>query len=167
MQQTFLSRTRSRKRYRFGKQEATLRQAPRWQFLLADRPAGQAIRALAWLGPDQADAALPKVRKNLPQQDWDALLAVRAELPIWLVELLNEANGFAGVQAPGLADRHKPSQSPSLDKIRSSLGVAHPSAPQASFAGGTARPGRRVAGGHARATAARPDQRGRAISPLG
>ncbi len=90
VQQTFLSRTRSRKRYRFGKQEVTLRQAPRWQFLLADRPAGQAIRALAWLGPDQAGAALPKVRKTLPQQDWDALLAVRAELPIWLVELLNE-----------------------------------------------------------------------------
>ena len=90
VQQTFLSRTRSRKRYRFGKQEVTLRQAPRWQFLLADRPAGQAIRALAWLGPDQAGAALPKLRKALPQQDWDALLAVRAELPSWLVELLNE-----------------------------------------------------------------------------
>jgi hypothetical protein len=39
VQQTFLSRTRSRKRYRFGKQEISLRQAPRWQFLLADRPA--------------------------------------------------------------------------------------------------------------------------------
>ena len=90
VQQTFLSRTRSRKRYRFGKQEVTLRQAPRWQFLLADRPAGQAIRALAWLGPDQAGTALLELRKTLPQQDWDALLAVRAELPIWLVELLNE-----------------------------------------------------------------------------
>jgi hypothetical protein len=90
VQQTFLSRTRSRKRYRFGKQEVTLRQVPRWQFLLADRPAGQAIRALAWLGPDQAGAALLELRKTLPQQDWDALLAVRAELPIWLVELLNE-----------------------------------------------------------------------------
>lgn len=83
VQQTFLSRTRSRKRYRFGKQEISLRQAPRWQFLLADRPAGQAIRALAWLGPDEASAALPT-------PEWDALLAVRAELPIWLVELLNE-----------------------------------------------------------------------------
>jgi hypothetical protein len=90
VQQTFLSRTRSRKRYHFGKQVVTLRQAPRWQFLLADRPAGQAIRALAWLGPDQAGAALLELRKALPQQDWDGLLAVRAELPSWLVELLNE-----------------------------------------------------------------------------
>jgi hypothetical protein len=90
VQQTFLSRTRSRKRYRFGNQEVMLRQAPRWQFLLADRPAGQAIRALAWLGPDQAGAALLELRKTLSQQDWDALLSVRAELPIWLVGLLNE-----------------------------------------------------------------------------
>lgn len=90
VQQTLLSRTRSRKRYCFGKQEVTLRQAPRWQFLLADRPAGQAIRALAWLGPDQAGAALPKLRQVLLPSEWDALLAVRAELPLWLVELLNE-----------------------------------------------------------------------------
>ena len=98
VQQTFLSRTRSRKRYRFGKQEVTLRQAPRWQFLLADRPAGQAIRALAWLGPDQAGAALPKLRQALPTAEWEALLTVRAELPIWLVELLNEqdAEGARG-----------------------------------------------------------------------
>jgi hypothetical protein len=90
VQQTFLSRSRSRKRYRFGGQEISLRQAPRWQFLLADRPAGQAIRALAWLGPDQARAALSKLCKVLPAEEWNALLAVRAELPIWLVELLNE-----------------------------------------------------------------------------
>ena len=98
VQQTFLSRTRSRKRYRFGKQEISLRQAPRWQFLLADRPAGQAIRALAWLGPDQAGAAVPRLRKALPTPEWEALLAVRAELPIWLVELLNEqeAEGARG-----------------------------------------------------------------------
>lgn len=66
------------------------RQAPRWQFLLADRPAGQAIRALAWLGPDQASAAMPKLRQVLSQSEWNALMAVRAELPLWLAELLNE-----------------------------------------------------------------------------
>ena len=90
VQQIFLSRTRSSKRYSFGQQEISLRQAPRWQFLLADRPAGQAIRALAWLGPDQAGAALPKLRKVLSVEEWNALLAVRAELPLWMVELLNE-----------------------------------------------------------------------------
>jgi len=35
---------------------------------------------------------LPKesIRKALPTPEWDALLAVRAQLPTWLVELLNE-----------------------------------------------------------------------------
>jgi hypothetical protein len=55
--QIFLARTRSLKRYGFGKQQVTIRPAARWNLLLAERPAGQAIRALTWLGPDQASAA--------------------------------------------------------------------------------------------------------------
>ncbi len=34
-----------------GKQLVELRHAPRWQLALADRPAGQAVRALAWPRP--------------------------------------------------------------------------------------------------------------------
>jgi hypothetical protein len=52
--QTYLAHTRSQKRYVFGKQQVSIRPAAAWNFLLADRPAGQAIRALTWLGPDQA-----------------------------------------------------------------------------------------------------------------
>jgi hypothetical protein len=90
VQQTFLARTRSQKRYVFGKEQVTIRPAASWNFLLPDRPAGQAIRALTWLGPDQALAALPTLRRVLPLQEWDALLSVRAELPLWLAELLSE-----------------------------------------------------------------------------
>jgi hypothetical protein len=88
-QQTFLARTRSQKRYVFGKQEVTVRQAAAWNFLLCDRPAGQAIRALGWLGPDQAGAALPRLRTVLLPEEWEALLSVSAELPLWLATLLN------------------------------------------------------------------------------
>jgi hypothetical protein len=90
VQQTFLARSRSQKRYIFGKQQVTIRPAASWNFLLPDRPAGQAIRALSWLGHDQASAALPTLRRVLPQMEWDALLSVRAELPLWLAELLSE-----------------------------------------------------------------------------
>ena len=90
VQQTYLSRSRSQKRYAFGKQQVTIRPAAARNFLLADRPAGQAIRALAWLGPDQASEALPQLRTVLPPQEWEALLSVRAELPLWLAELLSE-----------------------------------------------------------------------------
>ena len=88
--QTYLSRSRSQKRYVFGKQQVTIRPAASWNFLLPERPAGQAIRALTWLGPDQASAALPTLRRVLPPVEWDALLSVRAELPLWLAELLSE-----------------------------------------------------------------------------
>ena len=57
--QSFLAHTRSQKRYVFGKQQVSIRPAAAWNFLLADRPAGQAIRALTWGGPDQASAAVP------------------------------------------------------------------------------------------------------------
>jgi len=90
VQQIYLSRSRSQKRYVFGKQQVTIRPAAAWNFLLPDRPAGQAIRALTWLGPDQASAALPELRRALPPVEWDALLSVRAELPLWLAELLSE-----------------------------------------------------------------------------
>jgi len=90
VQQTFLARTRSQKRYVFGKQQVTVRPAASWNFLFSERPAGQAIRALTWLGPDQASAALPTLRRVLPPMEWDALLSVRAELPMWLALLLSE-----------------------------------------------------------------------------
>ena len=32
----------------------------------------------------------PTLRRVLPPQEWDALLAVSAELPLWLAELLSE-----------------------------------------------------------------------------
>ena len=44
----------TQKRYVFGKQQVIIRTAAAWNFLLADCSAGQAIRALTWLGPDQA-----------------------------------------------------------------------------------------------------------------
>ena len=90
VQQTYLSRSRSQKRYVFGKQQVTIRTAAAWNFLLADRPAGQAIRALTWLGPAQASAVQPTLRTVLPPEEWEALLSVRAELPVWLAELLSE-----------------------------------------------------------------------------
>ena len=40
-----------------GKQVVELRHAPRWQLALAHKPAGEAVRALAWLGPEKAEAA--------------------------------------------------------------------------------------------------------------
>lgn len=47
----YLTSGRSRK-MNLGKQVVELRHALRWQLALAQRPAGEAVRTLAWPGPD-------------------------------------------------------------------------------------------------------------------
>jgi len=74
-----------------GKQVVELRHAPRWQLALAHRPAGEAIRALAWLGPEKAEAALKTLKRKLPQTIFDELVAVAPQLPTWLARGVGKA----------------------------------------------------------------------------
>ena len=67
-----------------GQQVVELRHAPRWQLALADRPAGQAVRALAWLGPEKAEAALKTLKRKLPSSTFGELVAAAPQLPSWL-----------------------------------------------------------------------------------
>lgn len=67
-----------------GKQVVELRHAPRWQLTLADRPAGEAVRALAWLGPEKADEALKTLKRKMPAGVFGELVAVAPQLPTWL-----------------------------------------------------------------------------------
>ena len=67
-----------------GHQVVELRHAPRWQLALADRPAGQAVRALAWLGPEKAEAALKTLKRKLPSSTFGELVAAAPQLPSWL-----------------------------------------------------------------------------------
>ena len=61
----YLTSGRSRK-MNLGKQVVELRHAPRWQLTLANRPAGEAVRALAWLGPEKAEEALKTLKRKMP-----------------------------------------------------------------------------------------------------
>jgi Family of unknown function (DUF6088) len=69
-----------------GKQVVELRHAPRWQLALADRPAGQAVRALAWLGPEKAEVALEALKRKLPPSTFGELVAAAPRLPTWLAK---------------------------------------------------------------------------------
>ncbi|UIJ44876.1 DUF6088 family protein [Sphingomonas cannabina] len=79
----YLTSGRSRK-MRLGKQIIELRHAPRWQFALAQRPGGEAIRALAWLGPDRAEIALQTLKRKLAPVAFNELVAAAPQLPTWL-----------------------------------------------------------------------------------
>ncbi|MGO7136322.1 DUF6088 family protein [Rhizobium leguminosarum] len=86
----YLTSGRSRK-MNLGKQVVELRHAPRWQLALANRPAGEAVRALAWLGPEKAEAALFALKRKLPQTTFNELVAAAPQLPTWLARSVGKA----------------------------------------------------------------------------
>lgn len=73
-----------------GKRTVELKHASRWQLALGERPAGQVVRALAWLGQEQASTALKHLIKTLSLEEWRALHSVRASLPSWLARSISE-----------------------------------------------------------------------------
>lgn len=79
----YLTSGRTRK-MNLGKQTVELRHAPRWQLAMPHRPAGQAVRALAWLGPEKAEAALKTLKRTLPPAAFGELVAAAPRLPTWL-----------------------------------------------------------------------------------
>ena len=69
-----------------GELTVELRRAPRWQLAAPHRPAGEAVRALSWLGPDEVEAHLDVIRHKLSAEDFQELAALRAILPAWVAE---------------------------------------------------------------------------------
>lgn len=74
-----------------GSRCVELKHGKRWQLALGKRPAGGAIRALSWLGPEAAPAALKQLRSRLPESEWDAMCGARAMLPGWMAKVVSEA----------------------------------------------------------------------------
>jgi len=79
----YLTSGRTR-RMHLGKQVVELRHAPRWQLAMAQSPAGQAVRALAWLGPEKAEAALKTLKGKLSPEAFSELVTAAPQLPTWL-----------------------------------------------------------------------------------
>lgn len=73
-----------------GSQRVELKHAPSWQLVLPHRLAGQAVRALAWLGPTRARKGTLRLKRTLPASEWEALTNVGARLPTWLAEPVSQ-----------------------------------------------------------------------------
>jgi hypothetical protein len=85
VRQVYLTSGPSR-RLNFDAQTVELQHAPRWQLSLAGRPAGDAIRALAWLGRGQSRAMTSKLGRALSAQTLKELSAARGRLPTWMAQ---------------------------------------------------------------------------------
>jgi len=77
---------------KLGKRTIMFKHAPHWQMTFGNRPAGMAVRALAWMGQAHAQETLAKIREKLPKEEWKAMVASRAAYPEWIAKLLGEAN---------------------------------------------------------------------------
>ena len=72
------------RRLRFGSHTVELRHAPRWQLAAPHRRAGDVIRALAWLGPEEIEDNLETVLPTLSDEDRNELSVARAVMPTWM-----------------------------------------------------------------------------------
>ena len=83
------------RKLRLGELVVEFRHAPRWQMTAPHRPAGEAVRALAWLGPKEVVAGLGAIGRKLSAEDIRELAASRAVMPAWMAEPVSAmvANG--------------------------------------------------------------------------
>ena len=87
--QTVLLTTGPDRRLFLGRSEVYLRHASHWPLVAPCRPAGDVIRALAWLGPKAVEDALQAVLPELFAEDLEELAAARAVTPAWMAELVS------------------------------------------------------------------------------
>ncbi len=88
--EVFVTSGRSRT-LRFGSRVVEIKHVPGWQLALGSRPAGAAVRALSWLGPEHVKESIAKIRNNLSASEWEAITASRAMLPSWMAKAVSEA----------------------------------------------------------------------------
>ena len=89
IREVYLTSGRTRK-LKLGRSEVLVKHAPRWMLALGTRPAGAAVRALAWIGPTHAGKSLVSLRRTLPRSEWQALASARSTLPGWMAQAIGE-----------------------------------------------------------------------------
>ena len=89
IREVFLTSGPSRKLY-LGKNTIELKHGNPWQLALGKRPAGKALRAISWLGPEHGPLALAALNAKLPAEEWAALYAARAAMPGWMARAVSE-----------------------------------------------------------------------------
>ena len=74
------------RRLKLGSQIIELRHARRWQLTLPGQRAGNAVRALDWLGQGKTNEAIRKLRATLPANELAEIASTRAQLPSWMAQ---------------------------------------------------------------------------------
>src|ERR1700722_7699355 len=75
---------------RLGAQVVEMKHAPQWMLLPSHRAAGDAVRALAWMGERHATEALTTLKHKHPRSTVDELIALRPSLPAWMSKSIGQ-----------------------------------------------------------------------------
>lgn len=94
VREIFLTSGKSRT-LRLGSRVLEIKHAPYWQLLLGESSGGALLRALAWLGPEQAEEVMPQVHEMISAKELKAVAAVRSELPDWLARAVSRVEQHA------------------------------------------------------------------------
>jgi hypothetical protein len=86
----YLTSGRSRT-LKLGAQVVQMRHAPQWMLLPSHSAAGQAVRALEWVGQHGALEALRSLKERLPAPVVQELVALRPALPAWMSKSISQA----------------------------------------------------------------------------
>jgi hypothetical protein len=79
------------RRLRLGAQVIEMKNAPQWMLLPSQPVAGEAVRALSWLGKSRATEALTTLKHKLPASTLEELIALRPALPSWMSKSISQA----------------------------------------------------------------------------
>ena len=85
----YLTSGRSRS-FNLGAQVVELKNAPGWMLLPLHRAAGEAVRALDWVGEHRAAQALTTLKHKLPKATIEELIALRPALPGWMSKSISQ-----------------------------------------------------------------------------
>jgi hypothetical protein len=87
--EVYVTSGRTRK-IQLGRSEVLVKHVPNWMLALGTGPAGSAVRALAWMGPELARQSIATLRQTLPSHEWASLASARAGLPSWMARAVGE-----------------------------------------------------------------------------
>jgi hypothetical protein len=73
-----------------GSQVIEMKHAPQWMLLPSQPRAGEAVRALEWLGERRAPEALTALKRKLPAAVLEELIALRPALPPWMSKSISQ-----------------------------------------------------------------------------
>jgi len=85
----YLTSGKSR-RLQLGAQIVEMKHAPQWMLLPSHRAAGEAVRALFWIGQHGASEALTTLKSTLSPSTVEELVALRPALPAWMSKSISE-----------------------------------------------------------------------------